>query len=143
MLPAIRILDLPLPLSIPSRVRANNGAGDSAYSNTAGATTQGTITVAAPTNLIATAASKTKIKLAWTDNSNNEQGFKIERSTDGVNFSQIATVGANVKAYTNTGLSKNKKYYYRVRAYNGTTNSAYSNVASATTPSRSPARAGL
>ncbi len=120
------------------RVRANNAAGDSNFSNTANATTQGTITVAAPTNLIATAASKTKIKLAWTDNSNNEQGFKIERSTDGVNFSQIATVTVNVKTYTNTGLSKNKKYWYRVRAYNGTTNSAYSNVASATTPIRGP-----
>jgi len=125
------------------RVRANNAAGNSAYSNTAGATTQATTVIAAPTNLTATAASKTKIKLAWTDNSNNEQGFKIERSTDGVNFSQIATVGANVKAYTNTGLSKNKKYSYRIRAYNGTTNSAYSNVASATTPSRSPTHAGL
>ena len=47
----------------------------------------------APSNLTATAASRSQINLSWKDNSNNEQGFKIERSTDNVNFTQIATVG--------------------------------------------------
>jgi hypothetical protein len=87
----------------------------------------------APTNLSATAASQTQINLSWTDNSSNETGFKIERGTDGISFSQIATVGANVTTYQNTtGLSANTTYYYRVRAYNSQ-NSNYSNAASATT----------
>jgi hypothetical protein len=34
---------------------------------------------AAPTNLVATAVSSSQINLTWTDNSNNETGFKIER----------------------------------------------------------------
>lgn len=117
------------------RVRSGNAAGDSAYSNTANATTQG-VSPNAPSALVATAISKTRIDLSWTDNSNNETGFKIERSTDGTNFSQIATVGANVSTYSNNGLKSNKTYWYRVRAYNGTGNSAYSNVASAKTPKR-------
>jgi hypothetical protein len=85
---------------------------------------------AAPTNLTATVARATSINLAWTDNANNEDGFKIERGTDGVNFTEITTVGANIKTYTAGSLTTGTKYYFRVRAYNVGGNSAYSNVAS-------------
>jgi acid phosphatase type 7 len=117
------------------RVRATNANGDSAYTNTADATTQG-VSLSAPSGLTAVAVAKTRINLAWTDNSTNETGFKIERSTNGTSFTQIATVAANVQSYASTGLKGARKYYYRVRAYNGTVNSAYSNVADATTPRR-------
>lgn len=50
---------------------------------------------AAPTGLTARAVSRLRIDLAWTDNSGNESGFTIERSTDGVTFTEIATVAAN------------------------------------------------
>ncbi|HXG68502.1 MAG TPA: Ig-like domain-containing protein [Blastocatellia bacterium] len=90
----------------------------------------------APSNLTATAVSKSQINLAWADNATTETGFKIERSTDNINFTQIATVGANVTSYQNTGLSRSTTYYYRVRTYNGGGDSAYSNTASATTPAR-------
>lgn len=91
---------------------------------------------AAPTNLSATAFSRTQINLAWTDNSSDETGFKIERCQGATctNFVQIATVGAGVTSFSNTGLTKNKTYRYRVRAYNASGDSAYSNIASATTP---------
>jgi len=115
------------------RVRANGVGGSSAYSNTSNATTM-PATPATPTNLLAQALTTTSIMLTWTDNASNETGYKIERSLDGITWSQVATVGANVTTYTNTGLTKNKKYYYRVVAYNGAGNSAYSNVATATTP---------
>jgi len=89
----------------------------------------------APSSLTATAISTNQIKLAWTDNSANEDGFKIERCTGTgcTNFAQMAIVGANVRNYSNTGLNKNTTYTYRVRAYNASGNSAYSNITSAKT----------
>ncbi|MGI8604580.1 MAG: S8 family serine peptidase [Verrucomicrobiales bacterium] len=89
---------------------------------------------AAPSGLLPTVVSKSQINLSWTDNSNNEDGFNIERSTNGSTFSQIASVGAGVTSYSNTtGLARNRTYYYRVRAFNGGGNSAYSNIATAKT----------
>ena len=90
---------------------------------------------AAPTNLTATATACQEITLHWTDNSNNETGFKIERSNNGVNFSQIATVPANTTTYVNHLASPGLRYY-RVRAYihvnGGDYNSGYSNIDHAT-----------
>ena len=111
------------------RVRAYEGANDSAYSNTASANTGSA--PAAPSNLSAAAVSSSRIDLSWTDNATNEQGFKVERSTDGVSFAQIATVGANVTTYANTGVVTGTTYTYRVKAYNGPNDSAPSNTATA------------
>jgi subtilisin family serine protease len=90
---------------------------------------------AAPTALSASAVSSSQINLAWTDNANNEDGFKIERCQGAgcTNFAQIATVGANVTSYSNTGLTASTDYSYRVRANNSAGDSDYSNTASATT----------
>jgi serine protease AprX len=91
---------------------------------------------AGPSNLTATAISASRIDLSWIDNSTNETGFRIERCKGAscTNFAELATVGANVTSYSNTGLTKNTAYRYRVRAYNAGGNSAYSNIATATTP---------
>jgi hypothetical protein len=90
---------------------------------------------AAPSNLTATAVSTSQINLAWTDNSNNEDGFKIERCQGNgcSSFVEIAQVGPNVTTFNNTGLARNTRYRYRVRAFNGGGNSAYSNIAAART----------
>jgi hypothetical protein len=115
-------------------VRAYNAGGDSGYSNTANAQTAACSTPppAAPSNLIVTAASSTQINLTWTDNSNNETNFQIERSPDGTNgWTPLGTVGANVMSYANSSLTCGTTYYYRVQAFNTSGNSAYSNVASA------------
>ena len=119
------------------RVLAFNGGGNSAYSNTAEATTQAAPTVpAAPSNLVATPGSPGQINLTWTDNSNNEDGFAIERCRGAscTGFAQIATVGANVTSFSNTGLRSGRTFRYRVRAFNATGNSGYSNIAAATVP---------
>lgn len=122
------------------RVRAYNGAGDSSYSNEADATTLAVGTApAAPSTLTAQAASTSQINLVWQDNAGNEEGFKIERKTGvGGTWSQIDTVGANTTSYQSTGLAAGTTYYYRVRAYNGAGDSAYSNEANATTSNQPP-----
>jgi len=95
----------------------------------------GPATPKAPSNPAATVVSDSQIDLSWQDNSDNETGFKIERKTGaGGNYQQIATVGANVIKYSDTGLSGDTTYYYLVRAYSDSGDSSYSNEASATTP---------
>ncbi|HXO84921.1 MAG TPA: fibronectin type III domain-containing protein [Gemmatimonadales bacterium] len=119
------------------RVRAYNTAGTSAYSNEANAMTQPPPPPGAPSALAANATSTSRIDLTWIDNATNEQGFRVERAPDagGVagTYTQIASVGSNVRTYSNTGLTGGTRYWYRVRAYNTAGNSAYSNEASATT----------
>jgi hypothetical protein len=121
------------------RVRAYNTDGDSGYSNTAAAATPAAAgTPDAPSKLTAAAVSKSQIDLAWADNAGNETGFIIERGkgATGTDFTRIATVGANVTRYSNTGLTANTAYRYRVYAYNASGTSGYSNVAGAKTPRR-------
>ncbi len=88
---------------------------------------------AAPTGLSATTVSSSAIDLGWADNADDEYGFEIERSTDGVNWSLIDTTGSDVTSYNDNGLDAATTYYYRVRAFNGSGSSGYSNVTSATT----------
>src|SRR6185503_9289547 len=117
------------------QVRAYNTGGDSAYSNTASATTL----VAPPpiptppSGLGATPTSSTAITVNWTDAAANEDGFKIERKTGAGAFVQVGTVGPNVTTYADSGLTASTAYSYQVRAYNTGGDSAYSNTASATT----------
>jgi hypothetical protein len=113
--------------------RANDGSLNSATATISITVQAPTSVPAAPSALTATAVSQTQINLAWTDNSSNEDGFKIERSTNGSSFTEIGTVGPNVRNFSSTGLTANKLYYYRVRAYNSLGNSGYSNTASAKT----------
>ena len=90
----------------------------------------------APSNLTSSvnaAAPSSAIDVRWSDNSSNESNFLVERSTDGFTFTQVASLGANVTAFTNSGLAGSTTYTYRVRASNSGGFSAYSNVASATT----------
>ena len=115
------------------QVRAYNSAGNSNYSNESCATTSD-VPPNDPTNLSATAQSSTQINLSWTDNSDNETGFKIEqKSGSSGNWSEIAQVAANTTSYSDNNLTPNTQYCYQVRAYNSAGNSNYSNESCATT----------
>lgn len=92
------------------------------------------LTPTAPTALSLVANSTTSITLNWTDNSNDETQFRIEQKIGTGAWSPIATVQSNITTYTNTSLTENTKYYYRVRSIiTGGNNSASTNIDSLTT----------
>ena len=117
------------------RVRAYNASGNSMYSNEAN---EWTYPTASPANLSVSRSGDNQLSLTWTDRATNETGYRIERSTNGLNWTQIASVGVNATQYTNYQLEYNTRYWYRVRAYNASGNSMYSNEASEWTASLAP-----
>jgi hypothetical protein len=96
-----------------------------------------TPTIEAPTGLTAIATS-THTVMWWNDNATNETGYAVQRSTDGVNFSHLATLVANAKNFGDITAQPGVTYTYRVYAFNSVANSAFSNTASATVPSGTP-----
>jgi hypothetical protein len=86
-----------------------------------------------PSGLSCVRLTKTEISCSWTDNSGDETGFKIERSTDGTNWTNLQTTAANATSFSYTGLVKATTYQFRVRAANGSGDSANTSVALATT----------
>src|SRR5260370_33900437 len=76
---------------------------------------------AAPSKLTITSVVSNKVSLSWTDNSNNETGFKIQRKT-GVTgtYVTIVTTGANVTTYNDSTVTDGTLYYYQVSATNAT-----------------------
>jgi Domain of unknown function (DUF2341)/Carbohydrate esterase, sialic acid-specific acetylesterase/Fibronectin type III domain len=93
----------------------------------------------APSTLSATAISTNQINLAWTDNSANETGFKIERATTLAGpYTLITTTTANATTYNNTGLTAGTQYFCRVSATNAIGDSA-TITANATTLAPDPA----
>ena len=130
-------------------VLAYNSAGASAYSNQASISTATGQPI--PTGLTATpsvlSTAAPTVTLRFTDNSTTETNFTIQRSTDAT-FATGVTTLPSVAARTGTGLTVTvvdnntvaevTTYYYRVRANGPPANSAWSNVATATTPGRLP-----
>lgn len=89
----------------------------------------------APSNLVAQfIPNPLSVQLTWTDNSNNENGFIIERESlvpDA--FTVIDTVSANNNLYVDNTVT-NATYNYRITAYNTFGQSTYSNVAQIIVP---------
>lgn len=72
--------------------------------------------------------------VSWDDNSTNELGFKVERSTDkGATWQVKGEVGANVTSWIDRGLAVGE-YWYRVFAYDATRASGFSNIAAKALP---------
>jgi len=121
------------------QVMAFNVYGSSAWSNTATATTPNWVP-AAPSNLAATVVGPQQVDLTWTDNSNNETGFNIQRATDaGFTLGLTTfTVGADVTMYSDATALSDMTYYYHVQATNAVGPSAWSNTAAVTMPPLAP-----
>jgi M6 family metalloprotease-like protein len=96
----------------------------------------------APSGLSATSQSTSQISLSWSDNSDGEDGFTIERSFSGSNWSFLASTGADTSSYNDGGLSPDSTWFYRVRAFVAGETSSWSNTASATTDNVPPVAPG-
>jgi hypothetical protein len=98
-------------------------------------TTLDVVEMATPSNLIATPVSQTQINLTWTDNTQNEVGYIIERAltANGV-FEQVGFTNQNEVSLSDLDLTLNTNYCYRVVAINASgVYSAYSSVSCAST----------
>ena len=98
---------------------------------------------AEPSTLRAKTIAANAADISWKDLSGNEDGFKLERSTGLTPFTEIATLGANVNFFSDTGLNAGTLYYYRVYAFNTNGSSIYSNTDSTETASNVPATPGV
>lgn len=95
-------------------------------------------TLPAPTGLTATATAHDRVNLTWTDNATSEAGFEVQMAPNPTAFSAVATTAANATSHPVTGLWGGSTYYFRVRAIDAAGSSAFSNVASVTTPPAPP-----
>ncbi|HVR40789.1 MAG TPA: putative Ig domain-containing protein, partial [Thermoanaerobaculia bacterium] len=87
----------------------------------------------APKNVRADAQSNSSILVRWERPLRGETGFRIERSTDAINWGSINVVGADVTSNLDSGLLAATLYYYRVVAFSGAFDSATSNITAAST----------
>lgn len=128
---------LPAATTYYYRVRATNSVGNSSASNTDSVSTPTLTVPTAPAGLTAEISLETpgQVVLIWTDRSNNEDAFLLERSTDNVNFTEIDSIVENLTTVNDLTAAPLTVYYYRVRATNAAGNSAYTSSAKITTPS--------
>lgn len=96
------------------------------------------ITLLNPINLYAEPIDRSVVQLTWSDRTNSESssnGYQLQRATDSLFTQNVATynLAANTRSYRNTG-AWNSKFWYRVRARNGNSYSAYSNRVATITP---------
>ncbi|MGH7817082.1 MAG: tandem-95 repeat protein [Candidatus Binatia bacterium] len=94
----------------------------------------GLIILAASLMMHQSDAPAAQLRLTWSDNSDNEEGFEVQRWTPNAGFVAIAIVGGNVSAFTDSAVLPGSPYCYRVRAFSADAISDYSNLGCATTP---------
>ncbi len=88
-----------------------------------------------PSGLRANAISNSQVELTWYDESGNETGFQVERSTaPDSGFINVTTTAANARKFVDAGLSSGTPLYYRIRAMNGGVGSAFTEVVSTYVP---------
>ncbi|HUQ64902.1 MAG TPA: fibronectin type III domain-containing protein [Flavitalea sp.] len=111
------------------KIRAISSGGESLYSGYVSATTPAApVTPVAPAQLCSTGGANNSIALTWQDNSTNETGYRIYRSTDGNLFTLLTSLGANNNAYSDLSTTALTLYYYYVAGYNGAGEGTKSNI---------------
>jgi hypothetical protein len=82
----------------------------------------------APERLSAWTSAPGTVVLHWFDPTIGESGFKVQRSSNGIDFTEIATLGPDSTHFVDNDATSATRYYYRVRSYNGRGNSPFSEV---------------
>lgn len=109
------------------QVYAYNASGLSSYDS--GHTRTLKMAPAQPDLIDAIVSGSCTVAITWADNSDNEDGFELERSSElSGGFELIATIEANTEIYIDTETENNAIYQYRLRAYNSTGVSPYSDT---------------
>nr|WP_144049974.1 fibronectin type III domain-containing protein [Halorubrum sp. C191] len=88
---------------------------------------------AAPSGTGLDTSTRGEVTVSWTDNSQNEDGYRMYRSQSDSGYTQVADLGANTTSYTDTGLEDGEEYWYYVEAYVGSKTASGASV-SAVTP---------
>ena len=125
-----------------TRVKVEQSNSGTYYNESLGkiATTSGVLPTApsAPTGVSGSAVSSSQINVAWTDTSNNELTFTLERASNSSFTSPTvvsSTIPAGTTSYSVSGLGAGLQYFFRVKAVNATGSSAWANSAGVTTSS--------
>ena len=120
------------------QVRATGAGGAPASAFTTGSCATTLTPPAAPSNLAATATSSSAVALTWSDDSDDESGFEIWRSTTGASgtYALLSTLAANATGANDAGLTSGTQYCYKVRALGSGSDpaSAFSGSSCATPP---------
>ncbi len=110
-------------------IRAITNLGFSNYSNNATARTLPPIPPV-PINLNATTINEESVNITWEDNSNFEEGFILETSLDGIAWGSPITLAENTTSYLFNEVILGETYFFRVKAFNITGDSDFSEVTS-------------
>jgi hypothetical protein len=113
------------PDGAADNVRSMNNTADTVQ---AFRTARGLRPAVAPERLSAWTSAPGTVVLHWFDASDVEKGYTVERSSNGIDFEQVAVLGADATSYVDNDAAAATRYYYRVRAFNGRGNSRFSDV---------------
>jgi hypothetical protein len=97
---------------------------------------------AAPGSLNAAVPAEGQITLTWTDRSDNEAGFIVQRKVNNAAYRTVDTVAADVNTFADRGLSPDTSYIYRVYSYNADGNSYNASNEAAAVAGSGPLPAG-
>lgn len=112
------------------RIAAQDASGKKTYSNDIVVLTP----PMPPLNLQATALSSSRVNVSWLDLAMNEDGFRIERGTNNVNFTAVGMTGPNAQSFLDTTVTSQTTYYYRGITVKGQLESVPSNTAMVNVP---------